>query len=417
MAQAETRNVVVLGAGFAGLSASHYFLRHVYPALKADGKNFTYRLHLVDQSTHFWWHLTAPRTMVKPDLIPHSKTFVPIKDGFEQYPDKDIITFHQASPTNVDLAARTVTLRAVSNDESANGNASETTLPYYALVIATGTNTPTSTTSLHGNHLTSIAALDNMSKRLSTAKTVVLAGGGPIGVETAGEIGELFNGPAKHGWLSSAKPPTNPAVRIILVASEDRLVKVLRPALSEKVAKMLAGVGVEVLFKTRVTKVDETSGTTTVHLDNGSILTADVYIPATGAAPNTSFLPAHILNDKKFVHTNPTTLRVDNAGDRVYALGDVGDYTRGGVLECAAAAPVFGANFARDMGVSSAPSADRKFKGNWGETQIVPVGSKAGAGAFNGWALPSIAIQMMKGKDFFLGEMPKYTEGKGVAKA
>lgn len=410
MAQPEVRNIVVLGAGFAGLSASHYFMRHVYPAVKAD-KKYDYRLHLIDQSTHFWWHLTAPRTMVKPELLPHSKTFVAIKDGFNHYgTNKDVITFHQAQPASVDLAARTVTLQSVGDKSSTQ------TIAYYALVIATGTQTPTPLTSIHDNHLNSIAALDDMSKRLSTAKTVVIGGAGPIGVETAGEIGEIINGP-NNGWFAPAKP-TNPKVRITLVCGADRLVEVLRPSLAEKAGKMLERVGAEVLYKTRVSKVEGSAdGQTTVHLDNGKTLTADVYIPATGVTPNTSFLPDSILNEKKYVHVNPSTLRVENAGERVYAFGDVGDFTRGGVLECKAAAPVFGGNFARDLGVSSAPAEDRKFVGDSGETQVVPVGSRGGVGAFKGYALPSFGVRMLKGKDFFLRTIADFSEGNGVAKA
>jgi hypothetical protein len=29
----ETRNIVFLGASYAGISATHYFLKHVYPSL------------------------------------------------------------------------------------------------------------------------------------------------------------------------------------------------------------------------------------------------------------------------------------------------------------------------------------------------------------------------------------------------
>lgn len=287
-------------------------------------------------------------------------------------------------------------------------------IPYYALIIATGTSTPTPATSYHGDHKKSIAALDDMSKRLNDAKSVVIGGGGPIGVETAGEIGELLNGSAR--WFQSR--PAQTKIKITLVASGDKLVTVLRPSLADKAVKMLERVGVDVVFNKRVTKVNEgEGGKSIVHLDDGRTLSTDVYIPATGCTPNTSFLPKSILNDKGYVHTAAGTLRVENAGERVYALGDVGDYSRGGVLECGNAAPVFGGNFARDMGVPTAPKADRKFKADWGETQLVPVGGKQGVGAFQGWAMPSFAVKTLKGKDYFLSQMADFTEGKGVAKA
>ena len=34
----EPRNIVVLGASYAGIGIAHYFLHHVYPHLPKDGK-------------------------------------------------------------------------------------------------------------------------------------------------------------------------------------------------------------------------------------------------------------------------------------------------------------------------------------------------------------------------------------------
>jgi hypothetical protein len=46
---ADTRNIVFLGASYAGLAASHYFLKHVYPQLPKDSK-FKYQVLLIDPS-------------------------------------------------------------------------------------------------------------------------------------------------------------------------------------------------------------------------------------------------------------------------------------------------------------------------------------------------------------------------------
>jgi hypothetical protein len=82
--------------------------------------------------------------------------------------------------------------------------------------------------------------------------------------------------------------------------------------------------------------------------------------------------------------------------------------------------PVFGANFAHDVlgdaGVTPVP-AERVYKRNDGETQLVPVGPKAGVGAFNGWKLPSFAVSFAKGKDYMVGQIPTILEGKKFAKA
>lgn len=63
---------MIVGASFGGLSIAHYICRHTLPKLK-DAKDAKYELHLIDPSTHFWWHNAAPREMVSIKEMPHSK--------------------------------------------------------------------------------------------------------------------------------------------------------------------------------------------------------------------------------------------------------------------------------------------------------------------------------------------------------
>lgn len=439
-----TRNIVILGAGFAGQSAAHYYLRHIHPSLKLVQKeNANYKIILVDQSNQFWWHISAPRAMVSTKAMPHDKTFVPIMKGFEQYVSaKDAVEFKQANPVNIDTARRTVTVKSISGDSAKDVNAGMTdgdtngaatnpalveTISYYALVIATGTRTPTPVTSFHGDHTRSMRALDAMNERLATAKNVVIAGGGPVGVETAGEIGDAMNGSA--GFLK-ARPAKEP-VKITLVAGGSKLLPVLRKGLSDKAEKFLNKVGVDVVYNAKVARVDmpeQEDGKTTVHFDGGSgrePIQADVYISATGVTPNTEFVPKALLNERGYVKTNPSTLRVDEAGPRVYCLGDVGSYTRGGVLDLFSAAPALGSIIAFDLGVipgtgqkaeGSKGKGTKDFKTDTSESQLVPIGRKQGVGAFKGFKMPSRGVTMMKGKDYFLSTMKDTTWGNKYAK-
>ena len=432
----ETRNIVVLGAGFGGLSAAHYYMKHIHPRLHRKNAPSNYRLILVDQSTHFWWHIAAPREIASPKLMPHERTFVPIARGFEQYRGhKDIIQIHQAQPVAVDTDRRTVTIKSVTPfstaNEAPNGetNPSHTeTISYYALVIATGTRTPTSATSLYGDHTQSIQALDDLNKRLTTAKSIVIAGGGPVGVETAGEIGEALNGAS---GLRKSEAPRKTA-NIILVAGSYKLLPALRKSYAQKAERFLTRVSVDVLYNSKVKQIDMSSdpdGKTIIRLDDGGSLTADVYIPAMGVVPNSAFLPKKLLNEKGYVKTNTATLRVDDAGPRVYCMGDVGDHTHGGVLEIFNAMPIFGANMSVDL--CDAPSTQnrtqgssnleprpiaKEFKPDMSETQLVPVGRKKGVGSFKGMGLPSVAVYWIKGKDYMTRNMKDVTHGNKWSK-
>ncbi|KAK5134114.1 hypothetical protein LTR08_006889 [Meristemomyces frigidus] len=392
----ETRNIVILGTSFAGLSIAHYLAKHTLPQLQ-QAKDAKYAIHLVDPSTHFWWHIAAPRELVSVKEMKHEDCFVDCMAGFKQYPAlKDSIIFHQGSAAGLDINARTVAIKT-------HEGGSET-LEYYALVIATGIRSPTPLTTLQGDHTISQRALEEMNKTLATAKDVVISGGGSVGVETAGEIATHLNGKAK----------------ITLITGSDRLLPELRKSLGIKAQTMLEKVGVTVLYNTRVQGSEKTSdGKTEIKLDNGQTMTADAYIPAIGVQPNTDFLPESLKIQGGYVATNGETLRVDAAGPRVYAAGDVTKVNKGGLLLLQGAIPVLGANMGHDLlsdaGVGKV--AERKYVRKDTETQLVPIGAKTGVGAVFGWQMPGFAISMIKGKDYFLKTMPDITEGRKYVKA
>lgn len=391
----DTRKIVVLGASFGGLSAAHYLAKHTLPKL-LQSKDAKYELHLVDPSTHFWWHIGAPRAIVSVKEMKHSDTFVPIMDGFKQYPNlKDSIIFHHAQATGLDTASRTVSIKT-------HEGAAET-LEYYALIIATGIRSETPLTTLQGDHTISQKALDDMNVKLTSAKEIIVGGGGPVGVETAGELGTHLSG-----------------AKITLITGSDKLLPILRKSLSEKAQRQLEKAGVKVKYGAKVQSTEPTSdGKLQVHLNNGETMSADVYIPAVGVTPNTEFLPAELKQSSGYVKTNPQTLRVDNAGSRVYAVGDVAGVDKGGVLRLFESMPVAASNISHDLLADSktGSAVEKKYQPKDVETQVVPVGAKTGVGAFNGWKLPGFAISMIKGKDYMLKEMPGITQGNKWTKA
>lgn len=173
-------NIVVVGANFAGAGAAHYLLRHTIPALEAqNNQSTTYKVTLISPSTHFFYKIAAPRTVVKPAAIPIEKIFLSLKDGFKQYsPEK--FTLVLGSATALDEQRRTVTVEPLAP-------ASTTSVSYDSLVIATGTTSTSALWTLHGSHEASIKEFKEVHQLLPKASTVLIAGGGPAGVETAGD--------------------------------------------------------------------------------------------------------------------------------------------------------------------------------------------------------------------------------------
>lgn len=146
---------------------------------------------------------------------------------------------------------------------------------------------------------------------------------------------------------------------------------------------------------------------TLVTLGNDQVLHADLFIPATGLLPNTAFISPQLLTSDGHVETNPTTLRVDKAGPRVYAVGDVGSYARPAIHLILTAIPVFCANVKRDLllhggAAEGSIAAEREYKVDKSETQMVPIGKAKGVGAAMGYRLPSFLVWLIKGRDYWL---------------
>lgn len=399
----ETRNIVFLGASYAGLGASHYFLKHVYPHLPNDPE-ITYKVILVDPSSKSFLRVASPRVVASPELISPGKILLDIEPAFKQYGEK--VEFVQARATAWDEKARTVTLQSEA--------VAEQTVPYWALVLATGSRTKSPIYSLQGSTHEEVAdSLRSVHSQITKAKSIVISGGGPASVETAGEIGEAMNG--APGWFSSR--PANPKVKITIITSASKLLPSLRQALSDQAETYLTRVGVDVRFNTKIHAAKSQDGKTTLMLHDGEKVETDLYIPATGVEPLSSYAPAHLKDKKGYIIQNNSTLRVDAAGSRVYALGDVGTYSDNGIFAILNSVPVFGTNIKRDLlAVHSDPEAkpqdkDREYVPYTKEMQIVPVGRSKGVGAVFGWRVPSFLVWLIKGRDYRISKAQDTVDG------
>jgi hypothetical protein len=163
-------------------------------------------------------------------------------------------------------------------------------------------------------------------------------------------------------------------------------------------------------------------GRTSLELDNGETLSADVYIPAMGLTPMSGFVPETLRDAKGYVRTNEKTLRVDEAGARVYAIGDVGSYSENSIVEIYDSIPVLGTNMKRDLLAAhsdvdaKAAGPDRVFKLGMVNTQLVPVGRSRGVGNLLGWTVPSFLVWLIKGRDYMAWSAKDTLTGKKWAK-
>ncbi|KAK0644299.1 putative AMID-like mitochondrial oxidoreductase [Cercophora newfieldiana] len=413
------KSIVILGGSWGGVSLSHYLLHHVVPYLhKAEPSS--YEVVLISSSSQAFCRPAAPRAFISDDLFKQEKLFVDIEPQFKQYPSGSFRFLH-ATATNVDTQARVVTI-------SSHGTNKISTVSFHALVIATGASTPSPllgfTPGQDVPHLRSNWAA--VRAALPTARRVVIAGGGPTGVEVAGELGEHLNGPMARAWFLLPSAQTKPRVEITLVAATERILPGLRKTLAERAEVYLAALGVKIISGVKVTGVTlsgagegKVYGGTVVTLSNGETIKADVYIPCVGTTPNTEFVAdkALLAPDGK-VETNPKTLRVDKAGEgaKIYALGDASNFAvNPGVHNTLSAVPILAANMKRDL-AGMKDGEDRVFEEDLRETQLVPIGKSKGVGAMKGWWLPSFLVWLIKGRDYWLWTTGDIWSGKAWAK-
>ncbi|KAH7402822.1 hypothetical protein BKA66DRAFT_404524 [Pyrenochaeta sp. MPI-SDFR-AT-0127] len=410
LSRPEIKPILVLGGSYGGLSITHYLLKHVLPAL---AKEALYQVVLISSSSQAMCRPACPRALISDDMFPQDKLFVDVKKQLEQY-EPGSWKFVHGTATQVDHKKRDVTVKL-------NGT-EVVVLNFHALVIATGASTPSPLLGLNTDEIALREAWGVFRNALSSAKSIVIAGGGPAGVEVAGELGEHLNG--RTGWLASRRG--NPKVAITLITSGHEILPALRPSIARTAEQYLATVGVTIIKETKVSHVSPPMAgldiSSLVHkvilaLSNDTSLEADLYIPTTGTRPNTSFLSKALLDGSRRVITSSTTYRVRDAGPLIYAIGDVSSSARPAIHNIIAAIPVLGANIKRDLLTDTGKpehevGPDKLFKEDTRETQLVPIGKSKGVGAAMGWRLPSWLVWIIKGRDYWLWTTGKLWSGR-----
>jgi pyruvate/2-oxoglutarate dehydrogenase complex dihydrolipoamide dehydrogenase (E3) component len=188
----------------------------------------------------------------------------------------------------------------------------------------------------------------------------------------------------------------------------------IKPSGSSVGEKKLKEKGVKIVTSAKVTGAEKsTDGTKAwiVSLDNGKKLSADLYIPTTGAIPNNSFIPAEFLDSNGWVKVNKE-LRVQSSGSSalpIYAVGDVNTNDMRLSFKATEQAKVAVANIKADiLGKGERKTYDQ------GDSimMMVPVGETGGTGQLFGMTPFSFMVKFVKGKDYFVSKAPQYLVGK-----
>ncbi|KAH9303069.1 hypothetical protein KI387_014652, partial [Taxus chinensis] len=264
----EKKRVVIVGGGIAGANAVKALENY------AD-------VTLIDPKEYFEIPWAKLRCMVEPS-----------------FGERSVFLHSEYLKT-----AKLITSAVTSVTEEAVLTASGEDVKYDYLVFATGTaydGPPTK-----ADRLRQIEA-DN--KKIKDAKTVVIIGGGPTGVELAGEIAVDF-----------------PEKKVILVHGGSRLLEFVGEKASRKTLAWMKKKKVEVHLNERIDLTSITETTTSFTTSSGKIIEADCHFVCIGKKLGSSWLKDTAFEGYVDEHGQikvDSSLRVEGKTN-VFAAGDV----------------------------------------------------------------------------------------------
>lgn len=194
-------------------------------------------------------------------------------------------------------------------------------IPYVACILATGTHYPVPAKASALDYDSSHKALIQLRGAIKQAKSIVIVGGGPVGIELAGEIRDVYKDK-----------------KITIVHDKDNLLD--GPVAPEKVRNKLTNLvksnNVQTVFNEIVVLPQDLQGKSyyvpesSVQTKSGKSIDADLVLLAFGNRPQTAWLKntqlgADILSSNGYVKVK-STLQVDHADlNNVFVLGDAAD--------------------------------------------------------------------------------------------
>ncbi len=287
--------VVILGAGFAGLSAAKA-IGHDADVTVIDRHNYQTFLPLLYQ---------VATASLAADHVAY-----PIRGALRKTGAK----FRMGSPISIDHKNKTVKLD------------SSEVIPFDHLVVAMGSATAdfgVKGVSEHALGMKNIhEALQIRSELMrrfedlcrfedNTRLSVVMVGGGPTGVEMSGALAELVRGPLQSDNFNAAKH-----IDIYLVEAGPRLLPMFDEDLSERTKKDLESLGVKVLLNTQVKEVAHRK----INFADGTSLPSELTVWAAGVKGVDELTLLNLPLAGNRIKTDPT-LQVSHY-PHIWAIGD-----------------------------------------------------------------------------------------------
>lgn len=299
--------VVIIGAGFGGLFAARTLAKHAVDVLLIDRNNF---------------HTFTPLLyQVATCGLEASEIAYPIRSIFRKNGN---VQFMLGNVETIDHNEQTVRVRT-------NGTTRDEAYDY--LIVAAGSVTnyfgntsieqfsfeikSLQTSLVLRNHILELfekAAWTEDEDERAAMLTLVVVGGGPTGLETAGALYELYSYVLRNEFHGSNQMQP----KVILVEATDTILRPYPESLQHAALKQLRSLGVEV----RLGEMVDTIGKDFVQLKDGETIRTRTLVWAAGvkASPLAEMLDVELQRGGR-VPIHETTQVIDR--ENVYAVGDM----------------------------------------------------------------------------------------------
>ncbi|KIW42353.1 hypothetical protein, variant [Exophiala oligosperma] len=293
------KNVIVVGGSYVGRATAQE-LAKVVPS--------SHRVLLIEPHSHFHHLFVFPRFAIVPSH--EHKAFVPYTNLFSSVPNS-------ASHAVVHARVVSVQPRHVNLDREWEGSRQ---IPFDYLTVATGTLLSQPAAMRKDDKQSSVEYLKQHQEAIKQAKSILLVGGGAVGVQMATDLKEYY-----------------PAKDVTLVHSRVHLMPQYHHKFHDLVKKRFDELHVNLITGARVRIPPQgfpTNGSPfEVQLTNGQKVTTEFVILATGQSPNNSLVrdlepenPNAVINPENgYIRVRSTLQFLDDKYPNLFAVGDIAD--------------------------------------------------------------------------------------------
>lgn len=368
---APTKNVVIIGS-----HGGAHAIRAIEKSLPAN-----VRLILIEKNDYAFYPPAALRASVAPgqeDLV-----FADLKGTFAK--DSKHVVLSSTEVTA--LHEKSVTI----NKDFEGSNE----IPFEYAILATGATYAKPSRPAGSSKDEVRAGFKKQQEEVKKAQSILVVGGGPVGVEFVGEVMALY-----------------PEKKVTLVSRSSSLIDGIKPAVGQKLVGILEQsksvdlkLGTSIELPSDIPSASLLPQARQVRLSDGTQVETDFVLVATGGKPNTTLVAQSgyesAINDKGAIKVDPKTLRVlDPKLGFYFGLGDCTDAPgTKTTVSIQSQAPVVASQI--NSLLQGKGKAGKLYK-EGPEIMIVSYGPNNGAGVLMGWSLPSFAATAMKSKGLFV---------------